>query len=105
MILEEKTLLTLLSLSLGGSWGSEGEVFADGEGGLGLSLGATSSDLGFSWVGALAFAFSSSGFSFFAATLLLVGGSDGATWVWSPDFDMIAILVPGSTVSPTLAKS
>lgn len=105
MILEERNILTLLSLSLGGSWGSDGESFEDGgEGALGLSLGAESSNLGFSWAGLLAFAFSS-GFSFLVASALLVGDSDGATCAWSLDFEIVAILAPGSTVSPTLAKS
>ena len=86
---------------MGGSWGSEGEDFVNaGEGAFGFSLGAESSDMGFSWRDALAFILDSSVFSF-----LLVGDSDGATCAWSADLKMIATLVPGSTVSPTLATS
>lgn len=98
--------LTLLSLSLGGSWGSVAEgLLRGGEGALGvgevsaLDLGREVSSLGFSLT-----------VSFFSADVLesaLLGAcSDGATCATpSPDFEIIAILVPGSTVSPSLATN
>lgn len=94
--------LTLLSLSFGGSWGSEAEGLGGGEGTLGLSLGSA--------VPALGICFSTVSFSAGAGagsdTALLGGFSEGATCVTpSLDFEMIAILVPGSTVSPSLATN
>lgn len=89
--------LTRLSLSLGGSCGSVGEC-RGGEGALDFSaIGAASTLVAFVsclifWVGWGA------GFS---DTL-----SDGATWVVaSADLEIIATLLPGSTVSPSLARS
>lgn len=94
-------MLTLLSLSLGGSWGSVAEDLGGGggDGALGFSLGGGVSILGFC----------SSTFSSLldgTEVTLLEVSSDGATCVTpSPDFEMMAILVPGSTVSPSLATN
>lgn len=94
-------MLTLLSLSFGGSWGSVAEGLEGGtEGDLGFSLGGV--------VSALGICFSTFSFSAGAGSdaALLGAFSDGATCVTpSPDFEMIAILVPGSTVSPSLATN
>lgn len=98
--------LTLLSLSLGGSWGSVTEGLGrGGEGALGLGevsvlgLGREVSSLGFSLS---AFFFSADGLE----AALLGTFSDGATCdTPSPDFEITAILVPGSTVSPSLATN
>lgn len=93
--------LTRLSLSFGGSWGSEAELLG---GGVHVTLGF--SDMGA--VSALGFGISS---TFFAAggggeATLSDSFSDGATWVTpSLDFEMIATFVPGSTVSPSLATN
>lgn len=93
-------ILTLLSLSLGGSWGSLAEGLGGGrEGALGFSLLGGVSALGFSV--STFFDFAGEG----SEAALLGLSSDGATWVTPPDFEMTAILEPGSTVSPTLATS
>lgn len=88
--------LTRLSLSLGGSWGSVGELNVAG-GGLGFSLAG--------WVSTLGAFFSS--LTFWVGWGAAFSGvvSDGATWVASADLEMIAILLPGSTVSPSLARN
>lgn len=94
---------TRLSLSLGGSCGSVADRLGGGGGG---GLGA----FGFSGAGAA----SALGFRF-SSTFSAGGGggaafspalSDGATCVApSPDLEITAILVPGSTVSPSLATN
>ena len=96
-------MLTLLSLSFGGSCGSEGEDLEfGGEGTLGLSLGSVVSALG---ICLSIFSFSA-GAGDGSDAALLGGFSEGATCVTpSLDFDIIAIFVPGSTVSPSLAKN
>lgn len=88
--------LTRLSLSFGGSWGSVAEGL--GEGG-GLPLGFSTTGVGFSF-------FSSTGGVGGEAGFSDGFSSEGATCVTpSPDFDIIATLVPGSTVSPSLATN
>lgn len=93
-------MLTLLSLSFGGSWGSMAEVLeGGGEGALGASLGNEISALGI----CLSTSFSA-GAGFDSVSLDVF--SDGDTCVApSADFEMIAIFVPGSTVSPSLATN
>lgn len=89
--------LTRLSLSLGGSCGSLGELC--GAGAFGFSV------LVVSTLGAF---FSSGSLTFWVGLGAGFSGavSDGATWVVaSADLEMIAILWPGSTVSPSLARS
>uniref|UniRef100_J3LXC2 Uncharacterized protein n=1 Tax=Oryza brachyantha TaxID=4533 RepID=J3LXC2_ORYBR len=88
---------TCKSLSFGGSCGSVGEVFG------GRGLGACI-------LGGSTFGDFSSTFGFFSSALgggvsFGVASSDGATCVsvGAADFDMIATLVPGVTVSPSLA--
>lgn len=94
-------MLTLLSLSLGGSTGSVAEgLGGGGAGALGFSLGGGVSDLGFG--------LSTASFSVGEGSgdALLGIFSDGATCVTpSPDFEITAILVPGSTTSPSLATN
>lgn len=94
---------TLLSLSFGGSCGSEAEgLEVGGESILGLSLGSVASALGI----CLSKTSFSAGAGEIADATLLGGFSDGATGVGpSLDFEIIATLVPGSTVSPSLAKN
>jgi hypothetical protein len=98
-MLLDNICLTRRSRSFGGSCGSEGDVF----GGAVLGLGA--SFFGGSTFGALSSAF---GFSTLGRDDSFgVASSDGATCVsagWA-DFDMIATLVPGVTVSPSLAMN
>lgn len=95
--------LTLLSLSLGGSWGS----FTGDLGGCAVTDGA----LGFSLEGGGgAFGVSSVTFGFSTldgSGVDLVGSfSDGATCVTpSPDFEITATLLPGWTTSPSFATS
>jgi hypothetical protein len=89
-----KVDLTLRSRSFGGSCGSVGEVLG-GRGILGGSaFGDFSSNFGF-----VSSAFGGVSFG--------VESSDGATCVsaGAADFDMIATLVPGVTVSPSLAMN
>lgn len=98
---------TLLSLSLGGSWGSEAEGLEEGggaENALGFSLGSEVSSL--TWGGCFSTVTSFSAFGGSEGALLGVF-SDGATWLVapSPDFEMTAIFTPGSTVSPSLATN
>ena len=93
--------LTLLSLSLGGSRGSEAEVLG----------GAGEDAFGFSLIGASALSVSFSIFFSFAGgdgcgASLSAFSSDGATCVsLEADFDITATLVPGVTVSPSLATN
>lgn len=99
--------LARLSLSLGGSWGSEAMGFEGGEVGF-LAVGGGSE-------GVLSFtagAASDSGVCFSALGFSSAGGgwaaafSAEAAWATpSPDFEITAIFAPGSTVSPSLAIS
>lgn len=95
----DRYALTRLSLSFGGSWGSE----EDFSGAvvcfvscvlMGSTFGGFSSTLIFSEGGG-------GGVSFWGVS------SDGATWdsVGAADFDMTATFVPGVTVSPSLAMN
>lgn len=92
-----QTRLTRLSLSLGGSWGSDGEVLGVGrEGAFGFSL------TGVSTCGTCVSIFFSTGIA--GGVSLLTVSSDGATWVSvGADLEITATLVPGVTVSPSLA--
>lgn len=88
-------MLTLLSLSFGGNCGSEAEGLGDGEEDtFGASFGGWASGVG-------------AGLSTLAGAGSGAACSDGATWVVtpSPDFDIIATFVPGSTVSPSLTTN
>lgn len=91
--------LTLLSLSLGGSWGSIAEGLGGaGEGTLGFSILDTSAfDVCLS---ATSFSAGGEGRTTSSAFFL-----DGAFDVLLPDFEMTATLVPGTTVSPSLATN
>jgi len=81
---------------LGGSWGSVAERL--GGGGAGV-LGFTGTGL----ASTFGFIFSS---SFISGADCFDVFSEGAAWATpSPDFEITAILVPGSTVSPSLAIS
>ena len=92
--------LTLLSLSLGGSIGSVAVRFGgDGEEALGFSTAGEASTLAF---GLSSFTVSAGGDGLEAAfSDFFSVGAAGATP--SVDFEMTAIFVPGSTVSPSLA--
>lgn len=85
---------------MGGSWGSVAErLGGGGDGALGFSLTGVST-LGFSF----SFSIFSAGAVWEAACSDVF--SDGATWVTpSADFEITATLVPGSTVSPSLATN
>lgn len=95
------TRVMRLSLSLGGSTGSEADCLGGGDGGT----------FGFPITGAV------SGLDFLFSFLISAAGGglgaassnfflDEATWVTlSPDFEMTAILVPGSTTSPSFATN
>ena len=92
--------LTRLSLSLGGSWGSVG---LGGDGGP-LAFGGGDDSFFASLIGAgsaLGVCFSTVSFS-----LEGNGCSDGATCAAaSTDLEITATLTPGSTLSPSFAKS
>lgn len=91
-------ILTRLSLSLGGNCGSAAEGLA---GGVRLPLGFSATGV-VSVLGIDFFFFAAEGGG--GAIFLGVFSSDGAPCVThSPDFEMIATLVPGSTVSPSFA--
>ena len=97
-------ILTLLSLSLRGSWGS----FSDGLEG----CASVTEDGRDGALGREGSALESSSVTFFFSTEdgsgagLLVTFSDGATWATpSPDFEITATLVPGWTTSPSFATS
>lgn len=90
--------LTRLSLSLGGSWGSEGEALGGGRDGV----------FGFSLMGASTFGICLLIFSFLAGDVVSLPtfSSDGATWVSAgADLEITATFVPGVTVSPSLAMN
>jgi hypothetical protein len=91
--------LTRLSLSFGGSWGSEEEDFSGGVVNFGSCFltGSTFGD--FSSV--LSFSSGGRGVSFQEVS------SGGETWAsfGTADLDMTATLVPGVTVSPSLAMN
>lgn len=98
--------LTLLSLSFGGSWGSMG--LGGGEGAFAAGSGADAGALLLSLVeevfavGVCAFSLSFSAEMGVSGTAFS-GEADCVTA--SADFEMTAILVPGSTVSPSLATN
>lgn len=94
--------LTRLSLSFGGSWGSVAERL--GGGGEASTFGFGFSTLVSAGDSTLAFG-GSAFFSPAGGSAFSEGFSDGATWEAPSDFEMIAILVPGSTVSPSLATN
>lgn len=94
--------LTRLSLSFGGSWGSVGL----GGGGSPLDLGGGGDGSFFaSLIGAVSGLGATCSFSL-EGDGWLAGFSDGAAFgAPSPDLEMAATLMPGSTVSPSFAKS
>lgn len=93
--------LTRLSLSFGGSWGSIAECLGVDEDCLGFSVIEVISTLGV----CLSSSVFSTGWDGWEAVFPDIF-SDGATWATpSSDFEITAILVPGSTVSPSLATN
>lgn len=94
---------TLLSRSLGGSWGSLGDAPETGGGGggaLDFSFGGEVSTFGEGGGSATGFGFS----SFFSGLVSSGFFSESSTWVAAPlDLEITAILKPGSTVSPSFA--
>ena len=92
-----KIRLTRRSRSFGGSCGSVGEVFE------GVGFGACF--FGGSSFGGFASTFGDFSSTFAGADSFGVASSDGATCVsaGASDFETIATMVPGVTVSPSLA--
>lgn len=91
--------LTRLSLSLGGSWGSEAALLGGGGGEAGLGFSVTGAVSTFAFGFSSTFSAGGGGWEAASSDAFFGGAAPSA------DFEIIATFVPGSTVSPSFATN